>query len=135
MMLELRTFGGLAIKENGVPLAGAAVQRKTLALLALLAAAGRKGVSRDKLVAYLWPERDADHARQLLKQACYALRHDLHQPELLLGATELRLNPAVISSDVQAFEGALDGGDVAAAVRTYAGPFLDGFYVDVAGVF
>ena len=134
-MLELRTFGGLAIKENGVPLSGAAVQRKTLALLALLAAAGRKGVSRDKLAAYLWPERDADHARHLLKQSCYALRHDLKEPELLLGATELRLNPAVISSDVQAFEEALDGGDVAAAGRTYAGPFLDGFYVDGAGEF
>ena len=134
-MLELRTFGGLAIKENGVPFSGAAVQRKTLALLALLAAAGRKGMSRDKLAAYLWPERDTDHARHLLKQACYALRHDLKEPELLLGATELRLNPAVISSDVQAFEEALDGADVAAAGRTYAGPFLDGFYVDGAGGF
>src|SRR6266571_2618250 len=103
-MLELRTFGGLAIKENGVPLSGAAVQRKTLALLALLAAAGRKGVSRDKLAAYLWPERDADHARHLLKQSCYALRHDLKEPELLLGATDRRLNPAVISSDVLACE-------------------------------
>jgi TolB-like protein/DNA-binding SARP family transcriptional activator/tetratricopeptide (TPR) repeat protein len=134
-MLELRTFGGLGIRENGVPLAGAAVQRKTLALLALLAAAGRKGVSRDRLVAYLWPERDADHARHLLKQACYALRHDLNEPELLIGATELRLNPAVISSDVQVFEEALGGGDLAAAVRAYAGPFLDGFYVDGAGEF
>src|SRR6266705_8656 len=134
-MLELRTFGGLAIKENGVPLSGAAVQRKTLALLALLAAAGRKGVSRDKLAAYLWPERDADHARHLLKQSCYALRHDLKEPELLLGATELRLNPAVISSDVQAFDEALDRGDVAGAARTYAGPFLDGFYVEGAREF
>ena len=134
-MLELRTFGGLAIKENGVPLSGAAVQRKTLALLALLAAAGRKGLSRDKLVVYLWPERDTDHARHLLKQACYALRHDLKEPALLIGATELRLNPAVISSDVQAFEEALDGGDLAAAVRVYTGPFLDGFYLDGAGEF
>jgi DNA-binding SARP family transcriptional activator/TolB-like protein len=134
-MLELRTFGGLAIKENGVPLSGAAVQRKTLALLALLAAAGRKGLSRDKLVVYLWPERDTDHARHLLKQACYALRHDLQEPALLLGATALRLNPAVISSDVQVFEEALDGADLATAVRVYTGPFLDGFYVDGADDF
>jgi len=134
-MLELRTFGGLAIKENGVALSGAAVQRKTLALLALLAAAGRKGLSRDKLAVYLWPERDTDHARHLLKQACYALRHDLKEPALLLGATELRLNPAVITSDVRAFEEALDGGDLATAVRAYTGAFLDGFYVDGAGEF
>src|SRR5881296_3011282 len=84
-MLELRTFGGLAIKENGVPLSGAAVQRKTLALLALLAAAGRKGVSRDKLVAYLWPERDTDRARPLLTHACSPPRHGLADPELLRG--------------------------------------------------
>src|SRR5690348_11566170 len=134
-MLELWTFGGLGIRENGGPLAGAAVQRKTLALIALLAAGGLKGVSRVKLADFLWPGRDTGHARQLLKQACYALRHDLNEPELLLGATELRLNAAVISSDIQAFEQALEEGDRAAAVRAYAGPFLDGFYVDGAGDF
>jgi len=49
-------------------------------VLALLAAAGRRGVSRDKVTAYLWPESDTGHARNLLKQACYALRRDLHAP-------------------------------------------------------
>src|SRR5437660_1018622 len=48
------------------------------------AAAGRTGLSRDKLVAYLRPEADAEHARGLLKQACYALRRDLDEPDLLL---------------------------------------------------
>src|SRR5881409_4496857 len=103
-MLELRTFGGLSIKDHGAPITGAATQRKTLALLSLLAAAGKNGLSRDKLVAYLWPESDAEHGRSLLKQACYALRRDLHEHELLLGATELRLNHDVITSDVQGFE-------------------------------
>src|SRR2546426_12819268 len=78
-MLELRTFGGLSIKDHGAPITGAATQRKTLALLSLLAAAGKNGLSRDKLVAYLWPESDAEHGRSLLKQACYALRRDLHE--------------------------------------------------------
>ena len=73
-MLELRTFGGLSLKDGGTPITGAAAQRKTLALLALLAAAGRNGLSRDKLIAYLWPETDTDHGRTLLNQACYALR-------------------------------------------------------------
>src|SRR2546422_153569 len=127
-MLHLKTFGGLSVAVDGSPVTGAAVQRKTLALLALLATT-KQGVSRDKLIAYLWPESDAAHGRNLLKQACYALRRDLHAPDLLLGATELRLNPAVISSDVRLFDEALERGDQAAAVALYGGPFLDGFFL------
>jgi len=134
-MLLLKTFGGLSVDVDGTPGTGAGQQRKTLALLALLAAAGRRGVSRDKLAAFLWPESDTEHARSLLKQACYALRRDLHAPELFLGATELRLNPAVITSDIQAFEHAVEGGDPERAAVVYAGRFLDGFYLGAAGEF
>src|SRR5712691_4937444 len=134
-MLQLKTFGGLSVEQDGTPCGGAASRRKTLALLALLAAAGRKGISRDKLVAHLWPESDAAHGRDLLKQACYALRRDLHQTELFLGTTELRLNSAVLSSDVDAFEDALERRDSARAVALYAGPFLDGFYLNGTGEF
>jgi len=84
-MLFLKTFGGLSVEVSGAPGSGAAQQRKTLALLALLAASGRRGVSRDKLSAYLWPESDSEHARNLLKQACYALRRDLHAPRCSSG--------------------------------------------------
>src|SRR3989441_2930578 len=92
-MLHLKTCGGLSVEAEGASASGAAQRRKTLALLALLAAAGRRGMSRDKLIAYLWPDADVEHGRNLLNQACYALRRDLHAPELILGATELRLNP------------------------------------------
>ena len=51
-MLELRTFGGLSLQADGASVTGAASQRKTLALLALLAASGRNGLSRDKVIAY-----------------------------------------------------------------------------------
>src|SRR3989442_3335676 len=128
-MLELRTFGGLSVQQDGAPSAGASAQRKTLALLALLAAHPR-GLSRDKLAAYLWPESDAERARQLLKQACYALRRDLAEPRLFLGATELRLNPDVVTSDVQVFEEALRAGDYAGAATACSAPFLDGFYLN-----
>jgi len=79
-VLQLKTFGGLSMQESATPSHGAAARRKTLALLALLAAADKNGLSRDKLVAYLWPESDAAHGRNLLKQACFALRRDLHEP-------------------------------------------------------
>src|SRR3989441_4519238 len=134
-MLHLKTCGGLSVEAEGASASGAAQRRKTLALLALLAAAGRRGMSRDKLITYLWPDADVEHGRNLLNQACYALRRDLHAPELILGATELRLNPEIISSDVQNFEEALDRGDPARAVAVYSGPFLDGFYLSEAGEF
>jgi len=133
-MLELRTFGGLSITVDGALANGAATQRKTLALLALLAAT-KHGISRDKLIAYLWPESDAVHGRSLLKQACYALRRDLHAPELILGATELWLNPDVVHSDVRQFEDALERRDHVAAVALYGGPFLDGFFLSDAEEF
>jgi DNA-binding SARP family transcriptional activator len=54
-MLHLTTFGGLSVEIDGTPGSGAAQQRKTLALLALLAVAGPRGLSRDRLIALLWP--------------------------------------------------------------------------------
>ena len=134
-MLELKTFGGLSLKDDGASLGGAATQHKTLALLALLAAASRNGLSRDKLIAYLWPESDTEHGRGLLKQACYALRRDLAARELFLGSTELRLNPEVISSDIESFECALQQNDRALALSIYTAPFLDGFYLNGGGEF
>src|SRR5438046_834109 len=46
LSFRLETFGGLALMDS----AGAVVstQRRRLALLALIAAAGRRGISRDK---------------------------------------------------------------------------------------
>src|SRR2546429_495920 len=134
-MLAVQVFGGLAVERDGAQCGGAAAGRKTLAPLALLAGAGRRGLSRDKLTAYLWPESDTEHGRGLLKQACYALRRDLGAPELFLGSIELRLNPGLISSDVESFEGALDQHDPARAVSLYRGPFLDGFYLNGEGDF
>ena len=134
-MLHLKTFGGLSVEFDGIPGTGAAQQRKTLGLLALLAAARQRGLSRDKLIASLWPETDAEHGRGLLRQACYALRRDLAAPELFLGSFQLWLNPAVISSDVESFACALEAQNPARAVSCYTGPFLDGFYLNGGGEF
>ncbi|MEP7226144.1 MAG: BTAD domain-containing putative transcriptional regulator [Gemmatimonadales bacterium] len=134
-MLHLKTFGGLSVDIDGIPATGAAQQRRMLGLLGLLAAAGQRGLSRDKLISALWPETDSEHGRGLLKQACYALRRDLHQRELFLGSIQLSLNPAVISTDVQSFAGALEENDPGKAVSFYTAPFLDGFYLNDGGEF
>src|SRR6266568_1651202 len=128
-MLELKTFGGLRLEANGASCGGVAARPKMLGLLALLAP-GQTGMSRDKLIAFLWPETDSSHGRHLLKQACHDLRRELRQPDLFLGRKVLQLNTAVIASDVGRFQAALEQGDLARGVAAYAGPFLDGFYLD-----
>ena len=128
-MLRLRTFGGLWIRADVCPAAGAASQRRPLALLALLAAAGDSGLSRDKLLLYLWPESDQERGQNTLRQTLHSLRRDLQAPELFIGSTALRLNPLVITSDACDFADALAAGDIPRAADLYKGPFLDGFHI------
>jgi serine/threonine-protein kinase len=97
-------------------------------LLALVAAAPA-GLSRDRLVALLWPEAEPDRARHLLSHSIYVLRQALGDDALLLGGDAVRLNPAAVWCDVQEFERALEAGDYAGAVELYPGPFLDGFFL------
>jgi DNA-binding SARP family transcriptional activator len=128
-MLRLRTFGSVSLLSGETSLTGAATQRRRLAILALLAVAGNRGVSRDKLVAFLWPESDGERARHVLNQLVYAQRKHFGTPSLFAGQKTLRLNPDVIWTDVGAFESALAEGSLEMAVAHYTGPFLDGFFV------
>ena len=77
MPFRLRTFGGLSLTGESGPVTGAATQRRKLALLAVLATAGERGVSRDRLLALFWPESDAERARHSLTQSLFALRREL----------------------------------------------------------
>jgi len=54
MPLRLSTFGGLSLTGESGPVTGAATQRRKLALLAVLATGGERGVSRDRLLALFW---------------------------------------------------------------------------------
>jgi DNA-binding SARP family transcriptional activator len=123
---HIRTLGGLSVLDGDRPLAGAAKQPKRLALLALLARAGSKGVSRDRLLLMLWPDADEERARRGLNQALYALRQDLGE-SAIAGSNDLRLDPDHVSSDVQQFAAARADGRPEAAAALWGGAFLDGF--------
>ena len=127
-IFQLRTFGGLAIEGEGAHPLGS--QRKSLLLLAVVAAAGTRGVSRDRLLGLLWPESDEERARGALKQALHTIRRQLGAPEVLSGIAALSLNSDVITSDVEAFRDALARGDDESAARLFSGPFLDGIFAD-----
>ena len=134
-MLRLRTLGGLSVESNGQPPSGAGVQRRRLALLALLARAGARGLSRDKILAFLWPETESEKARHALTNALYALRRDLREEKLFIEGAELRLNPQVITSDVAEFVAAIEAREYERAAALYEGPFLDGVFVSDAPEF
>src|SRR5665213_1444779 len=51
---RILALGGLSVELGGGPLPALVSHRKTLALLALLAADGDAGVSRDRVVGLLW---------------------------------------------------------------------------------
>jgi len=128
-MLRLRMLGGLSLARGDEPLTGVATQRRRLAIFALLAVAGAQGVSRDKLLAYLWPETDEERARHVLNQLLYAQRKLFGAEALFTGQKTLRLNPELISTDLADFEKALQESALELAVQQYQGPFLDGFFV------
>jgi len=109
-MLRLKVFGGLALDDCRPSPTGAVTQPRSLALLALLASAGARPISRDKVLACLWPETEPARAAHRLAQVLYALRHDLRVDSLFRGSNDLRLNPRVITSDVQEFTEELERG-------------------------
>jgi TolB-like protein/DNA-binding SARP family transcriptional activator/Flp pilus assembly protein TadD len=134
-MVLLRLLGGLSLCSHGIALTGPATQRHRLALLALLASSGARPQSRDKLVAWLWPERDVEHARNLLNQGVHAVRRAIGEAAIVSTHDELRLDTAAVACDAVAFEEAVAAGEFERAIGLYAGPFLDGFHLPGASEF
>jgi DNA-binding SARP family transcriptional activator len=131
----LRLFGSPSIERDGVPLAGRVAQRHRIALLALIAMAREDRLSRDKVMAYLWPESDTERGRNLLKVSTYVLRTTLGEAAVLSEGDDLRLNTDVVRVDTTEFEAALANADHVRAVALYRGPFLDGFFLSDAPEF
>lgn len=128
-MLIIRLLGGAALEGPQGPVTGRVNQRARLALLAVLAMARTRPVSRDRLMALIWPDSDAEHARRLLRDSLYRLREALGEHAVPSTGDDLRLDPQFVRCDVWEFEDASSSGDHAKADRRYAGPLLDGFYL------
>jgi TolB-like protein/DNA-binding SARP family transcriptional activator/Tfp pilus assembly protein PilF len=126
-LFSLKLFGGVTLLEESGPVPGRAAQRHRLALLALLARAGARGLTREKLSGLLWPDTASERARQLLSDSVYRINAALGGDVILASGEDLRHNPERLSCDVVDFESALDRGERRAAVSLYSGAFLDGF--------
>ena len=128
-MLRFHTLGQVYLEREGVRVAGAAVQPRRLALLAVLAAAGSRGVSRDRLLALLWTDTEEERARKGLNQALYAVRRELGSDDAITGTRELVLALDWVRTDIAEFTSALSAGDLERAAASYQGQFLDGFHL------
>lgn len=131
----LKLLGAPSIESSSGPIRGRAAQGRRLALLALLALARGRPVTRDKLLGLLWPESPADRARHQLSDAVYIVRSALGDDAIRSSGDELELNTGVITSDAGTFEQLLDDGRLEPAVELFTGPLLDGFHLSGAAEF
>ena len=118
---RLVTLGGLRLEraEGGV-VTGVAAQQRALVVLAAIALAGVKGVSRDWLVALLWPESEEERARHVLAQLLYNLRRGLDaQSPIAAAGRQLWLDLSVVRADVRTFLDALREGSDAGALAAH----------------
>ena len=130
-MYHLKLLAAASIEGPAGPLTGRAVQRRRLALLAILATgqARGRGVGREKLVAYLWPEADGERGRPLLSDSVYRINQAVGGEAIVAMGDELRLNADIISSDVAEFERAVEAEDRERAAALYVGSLLDGVHL------
>jgi TolB-like protein len=130
--MQLRILGRLDLTSA----AGASapdVTRQTRLLLACLALAGTKGLTRAELCALFWPDRPSALARNSLRQGLAAIRKALRgDAEAMSVQSDLeavKLSAKVKAIDVQVFrQGLLEGNrdGLIAAASAYGGELLAG---------
>jgi DNA-binding SARP family transcriptional activator/Tfp pilus assembly protein PilF len=130
--LSLRVLGALEFDGAGAEAATAIIdQPKRLALLVYLAASLPRGFRRrDELVALLWPESDAHHARNSLRQSLHVLRQHLPAGTVLAhGSEDVALCSRKLRLDCEELEHHLDLGREAEGLALYRGELLAGCHL------
>jgi len=128
MSLRLHCLGGARLERDSSPVGQKAAQRRRFALLVLLLRASRRTLTRERILAYLWPDHAPDAARRLLSESVYVIRRELGDSVIQSVGEELTLGDSV-ESDVDDFLSAVRAGEHARAVDLYRGPFLDGWFM------
>lgn len=124
--VRIRCLGGLDIRADAEKSEQVLVQGLSAAALVHLAV--ERAVTRDQVIALLWPEREGRKARHSLSQVLYELKGRLGEG-WVNGRGERLLVGDRIECDAVEFERAAERGDLEEALRLYRGPFLDGTYL------
>lgn len=128
---QLRLLGTVSARRHKVEILRWPSRAATL-LLARLAMAPERAHPREELIELLWPGVAAGVARNRLRQVLSTVRA-LLEPEggsavLQADRQYIRVAAGGLHCDVQRFEQAVRQGDHAAAVASYGGELLPGFY-------
>ena len=135
MLSRVALFGPVSLTgPKGVSLRRASQQRR-IALLALIASSPGGAISRDRLLGFLWPDRDEHTARHLLADSIYVLRKTLGERSIVASGETLQLSADFVRTDVAEFRRAIAEERWTDALQLYRGDFLDGFYVRNAADF
>ena len=134
MLISL--LGSPRILLEGRPVTG--LRRKNCALVYFIAA-HHEAMTRDKLLAFFWPDYERPAAQQILRTMLHELRTQLGNQFLLVEEDRLSL-AADVQLDVEKFTVALQSSEVGSAALTsalelYRGEFLDGFTLADAPAF
>ncbi|MFN2187387.1 MAG: BTAD domain-containing putative transcriptional regulator [Candidatus Promineifilaceae bacterium] len=126
-MLEIRTLGGLSIKEDGATFEKLQT-RKAEAILVYLAVEGGEH-RRDAVSAMLWPEKPEEQARTSLRVALSDLRKQLGR-YLSIDRVKLAIRPnSNVYVDANDLIAKTSNGNYQDAISLYRGDFLAGFHV------
>ncbi|MFN2603717.1 MAG: tetratricopeptide repeat protein [Gemmatimonadaceae bacterium] len=128
-MFRLNVLGPPSLHEEHRTPPPGAQQKRRLGLLALVTIAGDRGISRDQLQCFLWPESTTAQARHALDQLVYSTRRSLHTDPFISEGGMLRLDDSTVTTDLHCFEKALAEERPAEAAALYKGPLLDGFHI------
>jgi DNA-binding SARP family transcriptional activator len=117
--------------EGAGKASGISEQPMRLALLVYLAASLPRGFRRrDELLALLWADSDAHHARNSLRQSLHVLRQRLPAETVLVrGSEDVALSSHRLRLDSEEFEEHLDHGREVEALALYRGDLLQGCHL------
>ena len=127
---HLRLLGDFSLQtpESSGPVR---IGRKAQAVLALAAFYTPSGVSRSRLISYLWPDHGSEDARSALRQCLHVLRRALGDASYGLDSEGdyIVMRESAFEVDIHCFETLASGTDftsMLSAANLYRGDFLEG---------
>jgi serine/threonine protein kinase len=132
---DISTLGGLTVRADGRPLRGQRLSPHALACLALLAHAGDRGLSRERIESLLWESYPEPDAESRLNETLAAICSELAPIDVVFGDHVIQLDASLVDSDVRRFSTLIRAEQLSDAVAEYGGPFLEGFRLAGAPAF
>jgi TolB-like protein len=122
----LRFLGPPSLEGPEGPITGPVNQRLRLAVLARIAGARARGVTREQLSGIFWADAPQANARHALANALYAIRQAIGPDAIVVRGELLTLSPEYVRVDLWEFRDAMDRERLREADAWYRGPLLDG---------